>query len=170
MRTVCCRGLGLVLVALAGLTLAGPVRADQKEAILLIDRAIRAHGGEAALRKTLVCIRTEEGVKQQAGGGEVRFTNEFIRQLPDRVRLQFETSDKKLQMIAVLNGDKGWIRSGGTTKEMGMTLRMEMHEEAVVAWQATLLPLLRGLFMLDTVPGINIDGEETAGIKVRAAG
>jgi hypothetical protein len=148
----------------------GPAGASDKEAQAIVERAIKAHGGEAVLRKARFCVRSESGSRAQPGGKDVAFTSESIRLLPDRVRLQIDVADKKLQTIVVLNGEKGWIRSGGMATDMARPLVQEMREEAIVWWQATLLPLIKGPFLVTTIPGVSVDGEETAGIKVEGAG
>jgi hypothetical protein len=148
----------------------GPAGASEKEARDIVERAIKAHGGEAGLEKARFCVRSESGVRSQPGGKDIAFASESIRLLPDRVRLQIDVADKKLQTIVVLNGDKGWIRSGGMATEMARPLVQEMREEAIVWWQSTLLPLTKGPFTLSTIPGMTIDGEEAVGIKVTGAG
>jgi hypothetical protein len=158
----------LPLVVLAGL--AGSVCADQKEALMIVNTAIQAHGGEAALRKAQMCIRVEEGTRYGTPAGDLAFTNELTRALPDKIRLQIDVSKKKIQTIAVLNGDKGWLRSGGSTKPMAMLYYREAREDAVVQWQTTLLPLIRGPFTIDSIPGVKVEGEETVGFKVEGTG
>jgi hypothetical protein len=158
------------LPALALAVLTGTTWADQKEALLIITNAIKAHGGEAGLRKALVCIRSEEGVRYRAGARDLDFTSEVTRALPEKLRVRFDVTDKKLQTVAVINGDKGWMRSAGATQEMARPYYLEMREEAIVFWQTTLLPLLREPFMVDTVPGITVEGEETVGIKIEGRG
>src|SRR4051794_31152493 len=93
--------------------LASPALGSDKEAIELVQRAIKAHGGEPALRKALFSIRSETGTRYRIGSPDLKFTSETIRDLPDRVRLQIDIPDKKLQTIAVVSGEKGWIRAGG---------------------------------------------------------
>jgi hypothetical protein len=163
MRTIVALGVGLVVAA-------GPVRAGDREAALgVIDRAIKAHGGEAGLAKAAVASRTESGFNLQ-GGQEVPFTSQVVHSLPDRVRLAV-VLDKKFPFLLVLDGDKGWQQAGGSmTVELPGSRLKEMREEAYVWWLATLAPLKKDLFTLAPVPDARVDGQPAAGVKVSCPG
>jgi hypothetical protein len=153
-------------------TFTGPLWADPREAAQIVATAIKASGGEVALRKAQVCVRSEEGARFRAGARELSFTNEITRTLPDKIRAHIEVTlgERKIQTIAIVNRDRGWLRSEGATKDMARPYHDEMREEAVVQWQTTLLPLLTERFKIDTIPGITVEGEETNGIRVEGTG
>jgi hypothetical protein len=149
---------------LAG-SLAAPAQASEKEAKALVERAIKVHGGEAALKKALVCKRVETGTLASAAR-DIPFTSKVTRSLPDRVRLEFDI-DKRLQTVIVLDGDRGWQRDSGPAAPLSPTRRREVREDAYVWWITTLVPLLSAPgFKLDTAPEVQVNGEPAAGVKV----
>ena len=164
MRNV--RQLGLVGIALLGLT--GFVCAgDRETALALIDQAIKAHGGEAALTKAQTVVRTVSGTLSL--GGEVRFTGETTLSLPGRAK-QTVQLDKAGQVIIVLNGDRGWRSAGGAVNEVTKEGLDELREEVYIEWLATLLPLKKDGFDLTPLPDKMVDGQPTAVLKVATRG
>jgi hypothetical protein len=146
---------------------AGPAQAEEAPAAIL-DRAIKAHGGEAALTKALVCSRSETGA-QGRPGKELTFTREVVRSLPGRVRWTTEVR-KRLKIIVVLNGDKGWERVGGPPVELNKQRLEELREVAYVDWVATLVPLKKAGFTLSALPEAKVDGQPVVGLKAARPG
>jgi hypothetical protein len=145
--------------------LAAPARASEKEALALIERAIKVQGGEAALTKAQQATRTDKGT-QALLGRDVPFTSKVTRSLPDKVRLEIEL-DKKVKTTIVLNGNKGWQTEGGPAAQQSAQRVKEMREEVYVWWLTTLVPLKKKSgFTLSTIPDVKVDGEAAAGIKV----
>ncbi len=159
--------LALVVGLLYGA--AGPLRADDRDkALALIDRAIKAHGGEAGLAKVAVSTRTNAGSQTQPTG-EVTFTSTVTQSLPDRVRLEIEVGKSKL--LTVIDGAKGWQQSaGGSTFPVDRDRLKEMKGEAYVWWLATLVPLKKDGLTLALAPEIKVDGKPALGVKVSGRG
>src|SRR2546430_2542569 len=88
-----------------------PAGTSAGSAVAIIDQAIKAHGGEAALKKTQVCSRSDTGVLV-GPGKDLPFTVEVLRSLPNRLKLNIDI-DKRQQMVVVLNDTKGWERNVG---------------------------------------------------------
>src|SRR5262249_7453098 len=120
----------IVVALVAGAVLAGRARGGEKEARALLERAIKAHGGEAALKKARVCKRVDTGT-QASGARDIPFVSKVTRSLPGRVRLEIEV-DKKIQTVIVLDGDKGWQRGSGPSAPMTRVRQKEVREEAYV--------------------------------------
>ncbi len=158
MRRIPTLTLGLLLLA------ASPVAASDKEALAVVERAIKAHGGEAALVKALMCKRTDTGT-QALLGRDMPFVSQVTRSLPDKVRLQIEL-DKRVKTTIVLNGDRGWQTEGGPAVELLTQRLKELREESYLWWLTTLVPLTKPGFTLSIVSDIKVDGEAAAGIKV----
>jgi outer membrane lipoprotein-sorting protein len=152
------------ILCLALLLLACPLRADEKEAKAIVERAIKAQGGSEALSKALHCSRTDSGVLWSAGR-EVPLSSKVSLGLPGKMRWEIEL-DKKIKTTIVLNGDKGWQTEGGPARELSAQRVKELVEEAYVLWIATLVPLTKDGFTLSTVDDVKVDGEEAAGVKV----
>jgi hypothetical protein len=159
--------LGVVVGVLAAGASSG-VAADRDDALAILERAIKAHGGAEGLIKAQVCTRAESGTLVQ-DDKDVPFTSETTRHLPDRVRLKI-TVAKMFEMISVLNGDKGWLRTSGPAVPLVKERLAELREEAYVSYVATLVPLRKAPFTLGTVPEIKVGGEPAVGIKVTSKG
>lgn len=166
MRTV--YGLALTLTVVC--TTAPAVRADAPDtAQAVLDAAIKAQGGEAALVKAQTARRKATGVQIQAGR-EVPFTSEDVLSLPDRFRMDF-TLDKRYRFINVIDGTKGWTQiGGGPVLDLSAPRLKEFREEMYVWWIATLAPLKKGGFELTLLPEIKVGGKPAVGIKVASKG
>src|SRR5205085_2483937 len=160
--------LALALGVLYGA--AGPLRADDRDkALALIDRAIKAHGGADGLTKVQVSARTSAGTQTQPTG-DVSFTSTITQSLPERVRMDIEV-EKRVKLLTVIDGDKGWVQSaGGSTIPLDRDRLKEMKGEAYVWWLATLVPLKKDGLTLATVPEIKVDGKPALGVKVSGRG
>jgi hypothetical protein len=161
------------LLALALLTgwLAAPfslTAGEREDALALIDKAIKAHGGEEALTKAQHAVRKGSGTLVVAGQ-ELPFTDVVHMSLPGKVRLNVEL-EKRGNVITVINGDQGWQRAGGAVNELGKDIREEMREEAYIWWLTTLVPLKKAGFTLAPVAEVMVDGKPAAGIKVSSRG
>jgi hypothetical protein len=155
---------------LVGLLTAAAARADDRGAArAVIDRAVNAQGGADALLRAQVVSRTTAGFVMQ-GGKPVPFTSTTLLSLPDRMRLAL-TLDKKVRIVTILNGDKGWqLPPGGSVTELTPEHLREIREEAYVWWLTTLVPLRKGPFTLTPLPDVKINGEPAAGVKVASPG
>jgi hypothetical protein len=158
MRRIPILGIAFLIV------LSGSAAASEKEALALIDRAIKVQGGAAALTKAQQAKRTDTGT-QALLGRDVPFVSKVTRSLPDKVRLEIEL-DKKVKTKIVLNGDKGWQTEGGPAAAQSAQRVRELREETYVWWLTTLVPLKKSGFTLSTIPDVKVDGEAAAGIKV----
>ena len=169
MRTTA--GLALALGLLSAT--AGPLKAGERDqALSLIERAIKAHGGAEGLARASVSTRTSAGTQAQPGGGgaDVTFTSEITQSLPDRIRIAMEV-EKRVKVLIVIDGDKGWVQSaGGGSIPLDRERVKEMRGEAYVSWLATLLPLKKDGLTLGLAPEIKVDGKPAWGIKVSGRG
>jgi hypothetical protein len=157
-------------VAAAGVLIwaAAPVRAGDREvALALLEKAIKAHGGEDALGRSRNLSRSGSGTMSLSG--DQRFTEETLLALPDRIRLTVAL-DKGFKSTQVVNGDKGWQVTAGAVLEMSPPKVAEVREETYVLWLTTLTPLLKDTFTLTPLPDGSVEGEPVAGIKVVAKG
>jgi hypothetical protein len=164
----------LMRVLVAGLVLAvgGRVLADD-EARAVIDKAVQAHGGTAALSK----IKNEQVVTRgtlYAAGQSVPFTAETTAQLPDRFKNVMHLSapgGKEQTVVQVIDGDKAWMTVDGKPRDVGEKPRAEMDESRYTERVTMLAPLLEEKeFELTALGDKKIDGRATAGVKVKSKG
>jgi hypothetical protein len=158
----------VAIAALAVCATTGPVRADDRDkAVELVEKAIKAHGGEDALNRSRSLSRTGEGVWSLTGN--VSFTEETVMALPDRLRLAIELN-KSQRLLMVVNDDKGWQLVNGAVQELPKERLEDIREEIYVMWIATLTPLLKEPFKLTPVADVMVNGAPAAGVKVSAKG
>jgi hypothetical protein len=101
--------LAVSLVCVSG----GLSRADEKDATAILDKAIKALGGEEKLNKvTAYSVKTKGTIS--FGGNDNDYTVKVIHQGLDHYRSEFEGKfgDNDVKGVTVLNGDKGWRRFG----------------------------------------------------------
>src|SRR5262245_36838718 len=93
--------------------------ADETRA--LVENAIKAHGGEAAVAKLRTMrIRVEGKMDLARGESATKFTIEDVWQMPDKYRTQGEytSSGMKATQTEVLDGDKGWAEVNGNVLDI----------------------------------------------------
>jgi hypothetical protein len=161
MRTVVAIVSGMVFLAPTGLG-AG----DRDKALAVVEQAIKAHGGADALNKAQTRSRTGRG--ELTLSGNIPFKAEEIVSLPERCRTVLEATG--VRRVIVLNGDKGWMLSGGASQEMNKELLSELREEPYVWWLATLTPLQKDEFELTPLPDAKVNGEDASVLKVSHRG
>ncbi len=114
------RFLGAALLAVIAAAPINPARADEQEAKAVLDRAIKAVGGEAVLGKAGVITWKAKGTIS-FGGNDNQYTGQTTAQGLDRSRAEFEGefNGNTVKGVTVIDGDKGWRKFGGDTMELG---------------------------------------------------
>ncbi|MDB5310800.1 MAG: hypothetical protein JWO38_5002 [Gemmataceae bacterium] len=153
--------------------LAAPVAAradDAADARALVDKAVKAHGGAELAKFSAYTVRMKGTVKPF--DKVIAFTGVVASHGPDRQKVDIEVEDGglKFRFVIVLNGDKGWHRSGDETKAMDKDELAEAKELAHAGWVTTLVPLKDKTFTLATVGEIKVDGRAAVGVKVSSKG
>jgi hypothetical protein len=134
-----------------------PSRAEDAGPVL--DRAIKALGGEEALAKAGTATWKTKGVIT-VGGNESEFTSETTVQGLDRHRSEFagNFNGNDFRALSILNGDKGWRQFGDQVIEMdGEAVANEKRMIYLQVVPATLVPLKEKGFKVETA------GEEKVG-------
>jgi predicted outer membrane protein len=158
--------LGLVLAATA------PARADEAEARAIVEKAVKAHGGQEALAKFPAMTVRFKGTFHGMGA-ELPMTGEVITQGADqqKINVEVEAGGMKFRIAIVLNGDKGWTRfADQATQEMTKDEVAESREQGYAAWVVTLAPLTGKQFTLATIGEVKIDDRPALGVKVSSKG
>src|SRR6266849_10600758 len=104
------RFIGAVLVVVLVFGLSGPGRAaDPKNANAILDKAIKALGGEAKLSKIKAASWKAKGTITIMGNDN-EYTAQATIQGLDHFRQEFEGEfgGNKFKAVTVLAGDKGW--------------------------------------------------------------
>jgi hypothetical protein len=138
----------------------------------VIDKAIKALGGEAKLKKAKAVTLKGTGTYYGLGEG-VPFTGEWSIQLPRQLRVAIESkaNDQTFRMIRVVSGDKGWIKfNDDDVKTMDKEALAEEHHSLYVHWVATLAPLGDKSLQLAPLGETKVNGQEAVGVRVSHKG
>jgi hypothetical protein len=142
--------------------------ADASDAGAVIDKAIKALGGEAKLSNIKAASWKLKG-KITFGDQDNAFTGRATVQGLDHSRQEFEGEfgDMKVKGVTVLAGDKGWRKFG----DMKMKLDKDAiaNEKRTLYLQiipATLLPLKGKGFKVESAGDQKVNGQPAVGVKV----
>jgi hypothetical protein len=107
------RFFGAVLAVSFVCVSGGNCRADDKDATPILEKAIKALGGEEKLSKIKAYSTKTKGTIS-FGGNDSDFTAKATHQGLEQQRSEFEArfGDNDVKVVAVLNGDKGWRKFG----------------------------------------------------------
>ena len=159
---------GVLVLAVFATGLMTQTRADEAEAKAVVDKAIKALGGEEKLAKVKAYSTTSKG-KVFFGGNEMPFTGKATLEGTEKFRSEFngELNGNAFQGVTVLNGDKAWRKFG----EEPMALEDEAlaNEKRTVYLTATsvlLLPLNGKGFKLESAPDEKVGDKAVAVVKV----
>src|SRR4051812_43324463 len=133
----------------------------------IIEKAIKAHGGTAALSK-LKATREKMRGKFHQGGKSFDFTSDTLIQLPNRFRtsLQADVSGRKLDLVQILNGDEAWLIDEGRATPVEDKM-LENWKELIHAVNASsFVPVLgdKG-FELVALPEIKLENKPAVGVR-----
>lgn len=149
-----------------------PARADDAaDARALVEKAVKAHGGQEKLDKftahTIKFKGTFHGMEQ-----EIPMSGEITTQGADknRMEIEVEAGGMKFKIVNVIAGDKGWTKMGDETKELDKDQMAEAKEQAYAGWVGTLAPLKDKAFTLSTIGEITIEKRAALGVKVSRKG
>ncbi len=149
------------------------VPASAEDARAVLDRAIRAHGGEDRLERT-----TRGRIKSEMDGHEMmegrvivfKVTREEIFDLPARFRrtIRGTANGGAFRLEYAITGKDGWLQEEGSVLKRKLTEFTFEPLPLAAHWQTILanLPLLRGKdTQLTSLPEQRKDGRTLAGIR-----
>jgi outer membrane lipoprotein-sorting protein len=146
---------GLVL-AWTGIVWSG----DEQSARAIVDKAIQAAGGEAVLAKHASATFKEKG-NYHGLGQPFPYTGDYAVQWPDKFRMEIADA-----FVIVVNGDKGWMKAVGETKDMTKEEFAAQQSNLRAEWIGSLLPLKDKAFSLTALGEIKVDDNPAVGVKV----
>src|SRR5262249_36799618 len=131
----------LASIGVIGLVLgfAGSGRADELKDLL--DKAIKAHGGEEKLAK-IKAARTKTKGTIELGGG-LAFTQEIVYQIPDKFKesMELTVNGNQVRVVTTVNKDKASIQANGQAVDVTDAIKTELKEAKNAMQIARLLPL-----------------------------
>jgi acetyl esterase/lipase len=166
------RGMMPPWIALGLILLAAFPSSAAEEARTVLEKAIRAYGGEAKLSKLKTMTSKAKGKGIVNFGGEVSFTLETCWQWPDRLKnTATVTIIRPVAFVEILAGDDAWSSYDDKPGFLDAAKRDELRAQAHVRRLQQLTPLLDdNLYELSVLGEIHIDDRPAVGIGVACAG
>jgi hypothetical protein len=161
--------IALMVVGITLLSARHAVANERDDALEILNKAIKAHGGDDALAKAAQLNRKGAGTIVLFMDQEMPFTDDLTFGLPGRFRMNVDITagNKKMQITLVVNGDTAWQDNGGKVEETSKERLAELQEEAYVQWVSLLAPLKKNTdFRLIPLPQTKINERTATGIKV----
>jgi hypothetical protein len=163
------RFIGAALVTVFATGLGSLARAeDDKDTKAILDKAIKALGGEEKLSKVKAATWKAKG-KISIGGSDNDFTSQTTVQGLDHFRNEFEGEfgGTPFKGVVVLAGDKGWRKFA----DMGMELDKdsvtnEKRSLYLILIPVALVPLKGQGFKLEAAGATQVGDRPAVGIKV----
>jgi hypothetical protein len=149
-----------------------PAARAQDDARTIIEKAIQAHGGAAALDK-YVAGRSKAKGKIVFRNTEYPYTAQTVFHLPDRIKVASEITAPGLRRntVQILNGGKTAMFADGLAQHLAPAQADEMKVALYVQNVTRLTPLLKdGRFKLAAAGEKAIDGRPTTGVRVSSDG
>jgi hypothetical protein len=163
------RFLGAALVA-GFLAAGGTARADEQEAKAVIDKAIKAMGGEEKLAKAEVISWKTKGTmtfNDNTNDVKTQVTARGISHY--RSELEGEFNGNAFKGVTVVASDKGWRKFGENLNEMdGDALANQKRTAYLQVIPVTLVPLKGKDFKLESAPDEKVGDRPAAVVKVTA--
>ncbi|HET6323294.1 MAG TPA: hypothetical protein VFG04_01235 [Planctomycetaceae bacterium] len=161
--------VAMLVPAVAVLLLGASARADGgKSGEAIVDKAIRALGGEAKLKEIKTYTSTSKG-KLHLGGTENPFTSTETDDGLNRYRqvLDLELNGEKMKIVTVIDGEKGWGKAGEQGQELDKDkLANAKRANHMVAVSSNPLLLKEKGFKYEAAPDEKYEGKEAACLKV----
>jgi negative regulator of sigma E activity len=164
MRRLILPGIGLAL-----LLVLGPAVAQEPDPKALIEKAIKAHGGEEVLLK-LQTARTKGSGSVEVMGLNIKFTSETV-QTPTKhkTRMVMDALGQKIDTVEVFDGNKAWLVLMNKIIDLEGEQLKAMKDSAHASTVETLVPLLKDKqFSLEALQEEKINDKPAVGVRVKA--
>ncbi len=165
------RALSWLAAALLLLSGVGLGRADEQAALkAVVDRAVKAMGGEARLAKFKAATGKEQG---KIASPEATYTSEVSIQMPTQFRfdMELDIGGNKVKQLMVFGKDKGWVKVAEMTVDMPKDL-YTAFQDYFYAMRLASQPLLlkdRGV-KLAPLGEIKVNDQPAVGVQVSRKG
>jgi hypothetical protein len=138
----------------------------------ILDKAMKAMGGEDKLSKIQAATWKAKGKITLADSKEYEFTSQTTTQGLDRARteLQIEHSGRQLKILAVLNGDKAFYKIGNTHLQPNVAVAHLKRAVYLAVIPVTLAPLKEQAFKVKAGGEEKVDGRPAVVLKVTCPG
>ncbi len=141
------------------------------EALAVVSKALRAHGGESKLAGIKGQIWKAKGFMEFFGMKQ-DYIAEYTFAAPDKLRfdLDMEAGGKKVQITAATDGTNAYEQSGPMLRDMEKSKSAEFLHTAYVVHLSQLYPLKEKAFTLKALGDSKLGEQSVAGVKVSREG
>ena len=159
-----------LFTAICVLLIIGGRAPAQDEVRAIIEKAIKAHGGEEKIAKTKAMLVKNKGTIELSGS--LAFTQEVTMLHPDKFKevLHLEIQGKQITVTTVFNGTKAWLNVNGQRMELEGKLLVEIKEAAYLARLTRLVFLRDKTVELSALGEVKVNGRPALGVKVTTKG
>lgn len=163
------RLVSVLLVMALSCGLAPPAHAED-DALSILEKAVKAHGGESVVAKMKFMRIKMRGVTFVDKLGERPFTLEAFWRLPDRYRSTVETivDNKPHVRTIVVNGQDAAISENGQLSALPENKLAEVKRQMYTETLCKLLPLRDKEYKLSMFNADKVENKAAFGIKVKA--
>jgi hypothetical protein len=162
------RFFSFVFAAAVVCSMADAVRADEAAVKAILDKAIKALGGEAKLGKLEAFSTKSKGTLTFNGNDNQIATDTTVAGL-DRYRSEFEGEfgGNKVKAVVVLNGDKGWRKFGDNALDLDANaVNNEKRTIYLQTIPVTIVALRTKDFKVETGGEESVNGKPAVILKV----
>jgi outer membrane lipoprotein-sorting protein len=157
-------GIAAIVVTAA---VGAPAQAD--EVTDVINKAIKAHGGKAALSKYRAATLKGSGTVN-AMGMELKYTATWYFSFPGnyRVELEADADGNTIKVLQVSNGKEGWQKIADmATMELPKNEMENVKKQMAMEEISTLVPLLdKKKYTVATLGDVKVRGKKAIGLNV----
>ncbi len=160
--------LGAAIAALLASGFVGSAWADDSDATAILDKAIKALGGEEKLSK-VVAMTWKSKATISFNGNDAEFTGVTSIQGLDHLRTEAEGNfnGNRNKFVTVVNGDRGWRKFGDNVMPMEETGLANEKRRVYLQVVATTVVALKGKdFKVETAGEQKVAGSPAAVLKV----
>src|SRR5262249_10769329 len=138
----------------------------QDEARGILDKAIKANGGEETLRKHKAGQMKGKGSIELAGG--LAFTSEVTYLMPDKIKesIELEVNGQKINVVTVFNGEKVSFKVNGQEMKADDKILAEIKEVGHLVQVSRLVALKDKAYELTPLGEAKVEGKAAVGLRV----
>lgn len=142
----------------------------QNEARAILEKAIKAHGGEAYLNKYQAATLKTKGHVEVMGG--IDFTQDLRFQLPDKFRdeSEFEVNGMSFRTTLIYNAGKASLDVNGMKIDMGQKLEESLKNGVRLLQAGKLVPLRGKGYDLSIVGEAKVNDQPAIGVRIAREG
>lgn len=154
-----------------GIVLLGCVARADDDAMAVVDKAIKAHGGEDKLAKNRAGQWNGKGT-MTAVGRTFAYSGTYYVQFPDKLRFDMDAEfmDMKMKLTVVSDGKKAWEAADGMVREMAKEKFEEFEHTRYGIHLCQLLPLKEKEYTLKATSEAKVNDKLALGVKVARKG